>query len=134
MDEILAHARDEAPNECCGLLLGQDERVVAAWRARNLEASPTRFLIDPADHIAARRAGRARGLDVVGFYHSHPRSPAVPSARDVAEASYPDAIHVIAGWRGHEPEVRAFRVANGIVEERPLSVERSGSLRVALRA
>ncbi len=126
MDEILAHARDAAPNECCGLLLGQEERVLASWRARNLEASPTRFLIDPGDHIAALRQGRARGLGVVGFYHSHPRTPAVPSARDVAEASYPDALYVIAGWRGHASEVRAFRVANGIVEERPLIVETCG--------
>src|SRR6478736_10372981 len=90
VDAVLAHAREAAPAECCGLLLGTGSSVVAAARARNTASDPTRrFEIDPQDHIDARREARGRGLAVLGFYHSHPRSPAVPSPTDLAEASYP---------------------------------------------
>jgi proteasome lid subunit RPN8/RPN11 len=93
---VVAHARETAPDECCGLLLGGRDEVVEAARARNAADDPsTRFLIDPRDHFAARRAARARGLDVVGFYHSHPGSSAEPSARDLAEFSYPGHVYLI---------------------------------------
>ena len=118
---IVAHAREVAPEECCGVLLGHGEAIVDARRARNVATSTeTRFLIDPKDHIDARRDGRARGLDVVGFYHSHPRSGAVPSPTDVAEAAYPGALHVIIGLGADPPEVRAFEFDEGNFRERPL--------------
>ena len=87
-DDVIAHAREMAPAECCGLLVGSAREIVAAVRAANLADNPSRFLIDPKDHIRARREARARGLDVVGFYHSHPHSDARPSPTDLAEASY----------------------------------------------
>ena len=95
LDVIVAHARAEAPAECCGMLVGLDASIDEAVRARNIAASPTRFLIDPKDHFAARRAARRRGLEVLGFYHSHPHSPAWPSPTDVTEAAYPDSVYLI---------------------------------------
>lgn len=83
---IRAHARETAPDECCGLLIGTPERIDRAVPTRNLRASPNRYLVDPAEHFAARRAARKEGLAVVGAYHSHPGGPAVPSAVDLAEA------------------------------------------------
>jgi proteasome lid subunit RPN8/RPN11 len=88
--EMLAHARDESPSECCGLLVGRRGVVDASVRARNLETGPTRYLIDPQDHFAAMKAARARGLHVIGAYHSHPAQAAgvlAPSPSDIAEAS-----------------------------------------------
>jgi proteasome lid subunit RPN8/RPN11 len=85
--EMLAHARDEAPNECCGLLIGRRGAVESAVRARNLEAGPTRYLVDPQDHFAAMKNARARRLLVIGAYHSHPSGAPTPSASDIAEAS-----------------------------------------------
>ena len=85
--DMVAHAVEESPNECCGLLVGRRRSVERSVRARNLEAGPTRYLIDPADHLAAMKAARAEGLDVIGAYHSHPSSAPVPSASDIAEAS-----------------------------------------------
>lgn len=135
LDEIVSHARDIAPLECCGVLLGVGDRVTSALRGRNIDPSPNRFLLDPADHIAARRQARATHQEVVGFYHSHPRSAAVPSPSDVAEASYPDAVSVIVGVRapGFEAsletpretafEARAFTIARGVVAEQRLDVE-----------
>ncbi len=106
LDAILAHARADAPRECCGLLLGTRTRLDVAVPARNMLASPTRFRIDPRDHFAALRSARSRGIDVVGAYHSHPASPAVPSPRDLAEAADPALLHLIASVRDHE--VRAY--------------------------
>jgi proteasome lid subunit RPN8/RPN11 len=111
VDQILAHARAEAPLECCGLLLGTPDRLDEALAARNVLASPTRFELDPLDHFAAIRRARDLGVDVVGVYHSHPASAPVPSPRDVSEASYPDFVYLIAGLL--EAEVRAYRLVEG---------------------
>lgn len=87
MAEMRAHAREALPNECCGLLVGRRGAVEHVVRARNLEAAPTRYLIDPQDHFAAMKAARAQGLLVIGAYHSHPGGAPTPSPSDIAEAS-----------------------------------------------
>ena len=121
MAALIAHAREESPRECCGILLGRDNEIVQARRARNVASSPaTRFVIDPKDHIDARRDGRALGLEILGFYHSHPHGAAVPSATDVAEAAYPGSVYAIIGLAADAPEVRVFEFADGNFHERPL--------------
>jgi proteasome lid subunit RPN8/RPN11 len=105
---VLAHARETAPAECCGVLIGTEGHVVEAVRTRNIAGRPTRFEIDPKDHLDARRSARARGLDIVGFYHSHPHSPAAPSDTDTAEANYPDHLHLIVSLASDPPETRLF--------------------------
>jgi len=118
---LIAHAREESPRECCGLLLGRGDEVAEVRRARNVASSPAmRFVIDPKDHIDARRDGRARGLEILGFYHSHPRGAAMPSATDVAEAAYPGSVYAIIGLGAEVPEVRVFEFADGNFHERPL--------------
>ena len=120
-DRLIAHAREESPRECCGLLLGRGDEVAEVRRARNVASSPaTRFVIDPKDHIDARRDGRARGLEILGFYHSHPHGAALPSATDVAEAAYPGSVYAIIGLGAEVPEVRVFEFADGNFHERPL--------------
>ena len=108
-DAVVAHAREAAPRECCGLLVGSAAAIVSAVRAKNLAESPPRFLIDPKDHIDARRNARSRGLDVVGFYHSHPASAPEPSATDLAEASYPNHVYLIVGLQDEAAETRLYR-------------------------
>ncbi len=108
-DAVVAHAREAAPRECCGLLVGSTTVVASAVRAANLAGEPSRFLIDPADHIRARREARSAGLDVIGFYHSHPRSTAEPSPTDRAEASYAGALYLIVGLAGDAEDVRLYR-------------------------
>ena len=110
----MRHARESAPDECCGLLLGRAGEIIESARARNVAGDPlTRFLIEPADHIAARRDARHRGLEVVGFYHSHPASPAEPSPRDLAEFSYPDHLYLIVSLRAEPVEIGLFRFERG---------------------
>jgi len=115
-DEVIAHARETAPAECCGLLIGNATAIVGAVRAANLSHNPSRFLIDPKDHIRARRDARARGLDVVGFYHSHPHSDARPSPTDLSEASYENHFYLIVGLTKDAPDVKLYRFTGGAFE------------------
>lgn len=121
IEAIVARARSAAPAECCGILLGRASEIVEAFAARNLSDDPNRFLVDPRDHFAARRAARERGLEVVGFYHSHPHSPPDPSAADVAEASYPDSLYLIVSLGSAEPEAKLFRLERSVFVEVPMS-------------
>jgi proteasome lid subunit RPN8/RPN11 len=109
-DLIVAHARETAPAECCGLLLGSAGSVLESARTTNLSSDPNRFEIDPADHIRIRREARSRGLDVVGFYHSHPHSAAVPSERDRREALYPGYLYAIVSLLNEPADVRLYRL------------------------
>ena len=131
---IVAHARATAPAECCGLLLGDADTHSPTRRRPG--TSPTtprrRYLIDPADHLAAIRDARGRSLEVVGAYHSHPRSAPIPSPTDAAEA-FCDFVFVIVGLGTEPPEVRAWRWARRELRRgsaRPSSVGR-GRARVA---
>jgi len=120
--DMLTHARDDAPRECCGLLIGKGGSVVRSVRARNLDTKATRYLIDPEDHFAAIRAARAEGLDVVGAYHSHPSSAAIPSPTDIAEAnSGSDFLYVIVSLVNED--VRAYRIDSGVCKPLALSPE-----------
>jgi proteasome lid subunit RPN8/RPN11 len=119
---MLAHSCDAAPAECCGILLGSAGTIIEAVRARNQSANPNRYHIDPADHLAARREARRRGLEVVGFYHSHPHSVAEPSPTDIAEATYPSHIYAIVSLAGEPAQVRLYLLEGGSFREEPFVV------------
>lgn len=111
---MIAHARAESPRECCGLLAGEDGLIDECVRTRNVRASAVTYEIDPGEHISARKNLRARGRFVLGAYHSHPRTAAVPSPTDVAEAYYDrDFLYVIVSLEREPPDVRAYRFDRG---------------------
>ncbi len=118
LDEVRAHAGEAWPRECCGMLVGVADRIHDSARAANLEEGTTRFRIDPRDHIRAIRDARTRHLDVIGFYHSHPRSRAWPSETDVAEAGYAGVVHLIVGvGEQGAQELRLFTIDGTSVTE-----------------
>lgn len=120
VNAILEHAREMSPRECCGLLLGDGQHVTAAIRARNIADAPERrYLIDPHDHLHAIRFARDRGEQVVGAYHSHPRSPAIPSATDAAEG-FAHFLFVIAGLGADPPELTGWQWHDGNFTAVPL--------------
>lgn len=115
---IIAAARQAAPRECCGLLIGHDEEVLSTVPVPNRARGAARYRVDPRMHLEWQRLLRETTprLEVVGAYHSHPAGPARPSARDVAEAHDPRWIHVIVGLGGRGRRVGAFRIAEGTIE------------------
>jgi proteasome lid subunit RPN8/RPN11 len=120
--EIVAHAREEAPNECCGMIASRDGVAVAVHRARNAAASPLRYEIDGAEQYRIQMAIEDAGLELGAIYHSHTRSEPYPSQTDINLAFYPDSLYLIVGLAGAEPQVRAFSIRDGQVREVELEV------------
>jgi proteasome lid subunit RPN8/RPN11 len=118
LDELLALARGEPEQECCGLLAGSDGVISPLLPARNALASATAFEIAPQELFAMFRRIRAGGLELLGIYHSHPRGENAPSPRDIAGAFYPAAAYFILSPGIDAPRpVRAFRIRDGLVSE-----------------
>ncbi len=123
LDEIVVHAQDEAPNECCGLIAGSDGQAIRVHRARNEFASPMRFNVHPQDLFRITTEIEGRGEELAAIYHSHPRSEAYPSQTDInLAANWPDPLWMICSLAGTQPVVRAFRIRDGGVEEVELDV------------
>ena len=123
VDEIVAHARDEAPNECCGLIGGSNGVAKTVYRARNAEASPLRYNLDPQDQFRIMTEMDERGEELSAIYHSHTASPAYPSQTDINLASYPDALYLIVSLAAGEKDLRGFSITDGEVTEIDLAVE-----------
>ncbi|MGI8631968.1 MAG: Mov34/MPN/PAD-1 family protein [Solirubrobacterales bacterium] len=124
VEEIIAHAREEAPNECCGMVGGEDGTAQTVYRATNAEASPLRYSISAQDLLRITNAIDDAGQQLTAIYHSHTRSPAWPSQTDVNLAFYPDAVYVIVSVVGDgEPEVRCFHIVDGQISEAQLAID-----------
>jgi [CysO sulfur-carrier protein]-S-L-cysteine hydrolase len=125
LDEIVAHAREEAPNECCGMVAGSDGRATRVYRARNAEASPLRYSIHPADQFRITMEIEDSGQEIAAIYHSHTKSPAEPSQTDVNLAeNWPDPLYLICSLADPaDPDVRGFEIRDGRSREVELDVE-----------
>jgi proteasome lid subunit RPN8/RPN11 len=138
IEEMIDHAREEAPNECCGILGGKDSRVLKLYRATNAEHSRYCYKVDSEDLFRIHDECEAQGWQFVGIYHSHPETDAYPSPTDVRSAFWshpdsdadpaptdvrlalwPDSLCFVVSLRDPEnPIVRAFRIEDrGIAEE-----------------
>ncbi|WP_435196079.1 desampylase [Natronomonas sp. EA1] len=108
-DDIVAHAREGAPEEVCGVLGGEGREVTTVKRAENVAATPeTRYELAPAEQLSLLRAIEDAGEEVVGFYHSHPRGPRAPSETDERLATWPDHVYLILALDGPEPWLGAW--------------------------
>jgi proteasome lid subunit RPN8/RPN11 len=122
-EAMIAHAREEAPNECCGMIASRNGEAVKVYRATNAAASPLRYEIDGAEQYRIQMEIDDADLDLGAIYHSHTRSQPYPSQTDINLAFYPEALYVIVGLADEEPEVRAFTIRDGRVAEAELVVE-----------
>ncbi len=122
VDEMVAHARQEAPNECCGMIASRDGQAVQVYPATNAAASPLRYELDGIEQYRIQTEIEDAGMELGAIYHSHTRSAPYPSQTDINLAFYPDSLYVIVGLAGAEPEVRAYRIRDGQVEEAELQV------------
>jgi [CysO sulfur-carrier protein]-S-L-cysteine hydrolase len=123
-DQMVEHAREEAPNECCGILGGKDGEAMTLYRATNAEQSPLRYTLDPNDlfRITFREIPE-RDEEMLAIYHSHTGSPAYPSQTDINLATYPDAVYLILSLAEDEEPLRGFRINDGEVAEVDVTVE-----------
>jgi [CysO sulfur-carrier protein]-S-L-cysteine hydrolase len=124
-EELLEHAREDAPNECCGLIGGEDGVARTVYRARNAEASPLRYNLDPQDQFRIMTEMEERGEELAAIYHSHTASPAYPSQTDINLAAYPDALYLIVSLAEGEKDLRGFRIVDGEVTEVDLEIRGS---------
>lgn len=124
IDEIVAHAREEVPNECCGLIGGRDGRALTLYRARNELQSPLRYNVHPQDLLRITTEIEERGEELAAIYHSHTGSPPYPSQTDVNLAeNWPDPLYVICSLEDPDsPEVRAFSIRQGEISEAEIDV------------
>jgi [CysO sulfur-carrier protein]-S-L-cysteine hydrolase len=124
-EELLEHARQDAPYECCGLIGGEDGVAKTVYRARNAEASPLRYNLDPQDQFRIMTEMEERGEELAAIYHSHTASPAYPSQTDINLAAYPDALYLIVSLAEGEKDLRGFRIMDGEVTEVDLEIRGS---------
>lgn len=118
LDEIVAHALRDAPNECCGVVASRDGVAEAVHPLDNLAASPLRFEVDGMElhHLLTRVEDG--GATIGAIYHSHTRSAPEPSQTDINfAAGWPGTEWIIVGTKGPEPEVRSFLIDDGRVRE-----------------
>jgi [CysO sulfur-carrier protein]-S-L-cysteine hydrolase len=117
--EIVAHAREEAPRECCGMIGTADGRAVAVHRVRNVAINPkSAYFMDAKEQYLAFQAIEDADLEIGAIYHSHPRSEPVPSETDVNLAKqWPGMRWMIVSLAGGEPEIRTWRIVDDAFHE-----------------
>jgi len=110
IDEMVAHAREDLPNECCGMIGGQDGEASEVVRVANSAASPLRYEMDPQGQYDGLKSIEGSGGELLGIYHSHTKSAAYPSQTDVNQAvAWPDQVYVIVSLADpDEPDVKAY--------------------------
>jgi [CysO sulfur-carrier protein]-S-L-cysteine hydrolase len=124
LNDVIAHARDDAPNECCGMIASRDGEAVSVHRATNVAEDPVKlYVIDGEQQYKIQTEIENAGLQLGAIYHSHPASEPKPSATDIRLAFYPDSLYVIVGFEENgAPDVRAFNIVKGQVSSAELEV------------
>lgn len=124
IEEMIAHARADVPDECCGMVSGTNGEAAEVFRARNSQQSPLRYEIHPQDQIRVMGEIDDRDEELAAIYHSHTKSPAYPSQTDInLAANWPDPLYVIVSLEHPDaPDVRAFEIRDGAVSEAELVV------------
>jgi proteasome lid subunit RPN8/RPN11 len=114
IDELIAQAQKDAPNETCGYLLGIDNVVTENYWMENIDHSPEHFSFAPKDQFAALKYARSKGLRILANWHSHPASPSRPSQEDLRLANDPTIRYAILSL--HEGiHLNSFKILNGEV-------------------
>lgn len=110
IDELIAHAREDLPNECCGMVGGRDGEARRVVRVTNAAASPLRYEMDPQGQYDALKSIEDGGEELLAIYHSHTKSPAYPSQTDVNQAvAWPEQVYLIVSLADPDaPEVKGY--------------------------
>ena len=121
--QMLAQARAEAPVEACGILAGHENGVLQLYKMTNSDESTDHFMMAPEEQFAAMKDMRAKGLEMLAIYHSHPVSPARPSAEDIRLALTPEVLYVIVSLQEPtKPQIRGFTIDDELVAESAVKI------------
>lgn len=116
-DGIIEHAKQDLPNEACGLLVGVENEIKIQYRLTNTDHSPEHFSFDPAEQFDVYRKARDAGYDIIANYHSHPETPSRPSVEDIRLAYDSNILYFIASLAAEVPTLKAFSIVSGISTE-----------------
>lgn len=117
-DRMIAHCRAVYPSEACGILTGKGRVVEKIYEMTNIENSTVSYMMDPKEQFGVMKEMRSEGNEMIAIYHSHPHSPAYPSAKDAEIAYYSTALYVIVSLMYTErPDVRAYEIDGGKIKE-----------------
>lgn len=120
--DIVAQAREEYPNEACGLIASEAGVPVRMFRMRNADESPVTYRLDPKEQLEVFNEMDDRGWDLFAIYHSHTGSDAYPSPTDVRLAFYPEASYLLLSLSDEEPVLRGFSILDGEITEHEVRV------------
>ena len=125
VDEMVAHAREDLPNECCGMVGGRDGEATEVIRVVNAAATPLRYEMDPQGQFNALKTIEDAGNELLAIYHSHTKSAAYPSQTDVNQAvAWPDQIYVIVSLADEDaPDVKAYLLKDLKIADVTLDVQ-----------
>ena len=122
---LVGHCLDGLPLEACGLLGGDPaaEKATLCYPTDNVAASARLYTVDPKQHLLADRDAEARGLELIGVFHSHTHTAAWPSPTDIRQAFEPTWLYVIVSLADGDPVLRAYRIVDGNISELPVVLE-----------
>lgn len=124
---LINHCQEERPLEACGLLVGEGGQVAVAYAADNEHRSPVIYKVDDRQLLQVFEGIRNDRQEIIGIYHSHVRTPPVPSRTDIEQATWPESFYVIVSLAGRRPEVKAWRIVDRTVTEHPILVQREAT-------
>ncbi len=122
LDQIVAHARLELPNEACGYLAGNDGVITFGYQLTNIDHSPEHFSFDPSEQFQAVKDARNKGFQIMANYHSHPQTPARPSEEDIRLAYDPEISYIIISLVNDQADIKSFKIRDSIVEREEIVI------------
>ena len=124
VDEMVAHAREDLPNECCGMVAGLDGEATEVIRVENAAASPLRYEMDPKAQYEAWKSIEDGGRELLAIYHSHTKSAAYPSQTDVNQAvAWPDQVYLIVSLADEDtPDVKGYFLKDLKIADAEISI------------
>ena len=128
IDDMIAHAKEMLPNECCGYLAGKQlEDSIALesiYKMTNTDNKPDHFTMEPKEQFAAMKDARAKELSLSVVYHSHPETPARPSEEDLRLLVDPQMVYVIVSMLDEvQPSIKAYRINNKVATELSIDIK-----------
>lgn len=126
IQKIIEHAKKDTPVEACGYLAGREGEILKQYPMNNIDKSNEHFSMDPKEQFEVVKKARNEGLDILAVYHSHPDTPARPSAEDIKLAFDPNILYVIVSLASGKPQgipdIRVFRIHEGVIDTEKLKV------------